>query len=236
MFMISRLRVVAAITGVLVLLVAAPALALHSWNDYHWSSSNLTPKVTGTTSLAIVSDAVDDWAGLDTAIKPETGSGKGDITVVAKRGNPNWIGMAQIKIDPDGHILEGKVTLNSFYANYDNLPDYTNADIWKHVLCQEIGHVLGLAHDDKDTCMNSDADLGQFTTPGVHDEAQLNIIYGPPHDDEPPADEPPADEPPPGGNDPFCDRHPSHRKCQPAGAGQWITLHVFSMPAMTVGR
>ncbi len=234
--MISKLRVVAAITGVLVLLVAVPALATHGWNDYHWSSSNLTPTVSGDTSpLASVSDAVGDWAGLNTPIKPKTGSGKGDITVVAKRGNPNWIGMAQIKIDPDGHILEGKVTLNSFYAKYENLnPPYSNAQVWQHVLCQEIGHVLGLAHNDEDTCMNSDADLGQYTTSGGHDELQLNIIYGHPH--EPPVDEPPVDEPPPGSDDPFCDRHPNVKKCQPAGAGQWITLHVFSMPAMTVGR
>ena len=64
-----------------------------------------------------------------------------------------------------------------------------------HVLCQEIGHVLGLDHNhaDLDTCMN---DGGAATTqaewlailnaagsdsPNGHDTAELDLAYG--HDD-----------------------------------------------------
>ncbi len=87
--MISRLRVIAA-TATAMVLLASPALATHSWSAYHFPSDNLTPTVTGETSLADVSDVVGDWAGLETNIQPiYAASGSGDIKVVAKRGNPN---------------------------------------------------------------------------------------------------------------------------------------------------
>lgn len=229
--MISRLRVVAAMCAAFVLLVSAPALATHSWNNYHWSGDVRTPTVTGNTSLADISHVVSEWAGQESRIQPSySSSGNGDITVVAKRGNPNWIGMAQIKIDSDGHILEGKVTLNSFYANYTN-PPYSNADIWKHVLCQEIGHILGLTHTiDDGSCMKSGAELGEYTHPGGHDDTELNDIYT--HGDVAPAPDP---EPEPDGGGPDCSKNTNAKKCR-AGAGQWITLDVFSMPASAVGR
>ncbi|MCH8992023.1 MAG: hypothetical protein IIA44_09795 [Acidobacteria bacterium] len=226
--MISRLRVVAAVSTALVLL-ASPALATHSWNGYHWSSDNLTPTVTGETSLAEVSDVVDDWVNLETNIQPtHTGSGSGDIKVVAKRGNPNWIGLAQIKIDSDGHIVEGKITLNSAYANYDN--DNGTDNIWKHVLCQEVGHILGLQHSSADTCMNDAFEtLGMYTTPGGHDAQQLVDIYS--HLDGAGGTSDPDD----GAGGPDCSKNTNAKKCR-TGAGQWITLHVFSMPASTISR
>jgi hypothetical protein len=211
-----------------VLLVSAPALADHSWNDYHWSGDIRTPTVTGSTSLNLdIEHVVSEWR-LEPRIQPSySPSGNGDIKVVAKRGNPNWIGMAQIKIDSDGHILEGKVTLNSFYANYEN-DSYSNADIWTHVLCQEIGHILGLDHTGGVTCMNSGAELGQHVEPGVHDFEQLGKIYE--HTNDLPTPEP---EPDRGGPD--CTKSPNAKKCR-SGAGQWITVHVFSMPASAAGR
>ena len=226
--MISRLRVVAAMCAAFVLLASAPALATHSWNGYHWSSGKLSPTVTGETSLATVSDVVDDWRGLDTPIQPSYAlSGSGDIKVVAKRGNPNWIGMAQIKI-ADGHILEGKVTLNSFYANYDNGNGTDN--IWSHVLCQELGHIIGLFHSNEATCMNdSGGTLGLYPTPGGHDAPQLTSIYN--HTDVTGDTSEPDD----GGSGPDCNKNKNAKKCR-AGAGEWITIHVFSMPASAIGR
>ncbi len=226
--MISRLRVVAAVSTALVLL-ASPALATHSWNGYHWSSDNLTPTVTGETSLADVSDVVDDWVNLGTIKPTYTGPGSGDIKVVAKRGNPNWIGLAQIKIDSDGHIVEGKVTLNSAYANYNN--GNGTANIWKHVLCQEVGHILGLQHSSQETCMNDAFEtLGVYTTPGGHDDVQLNTIYDD-HVDVVGGTSDPDD----GAGGPDCTKNANAKKCR-TGAGQWITLHVFSMPAGAIGH
>lgn len=172
---------------------------------------------------------VDDWVNLGTSIQPSyVASGSGDIKVVAKRGNPNWIGLAQIKIDSNGHIVEGKVTLNSAYANYDN--GNGPAAIWKHVLCQEVGHILGLQHSGEKTCMNDAfATLGMYTTPGGHDDVQLNIIYG--HDDAVGGTSDPDD----GAGGPDCNKNANAKKCR-TGAGQWITLHVLSMPPGAIGR
>jgi hypothetical protein len=227
--MISRLRVIAA-TATAMVLLASPALATHSWSVYHFPSDNLTPTVTGGTSLAIVSDVVDDWVNLGTAIQPTyTSSGGGDIKVVAKRGNPNWIGLAQIKIDSAGHILEGKVTLNSAYANYNN--GNGTANIWKHVLCQEVGHILGLQHSGEDTCMNDAfATLGMYTGPDIHDAEELNLIYDG-HVDVVGGTSDPDD----GGGGPDCNKNANAKKCR-AGDGQWITIHVLSMPPGAIGR
>ncbi|MCZ6631191.1 MAG: hypothetical protein O7D28_07570 [Actinobacteria bacterium] len=227
--MISRLRMIAAIATAMVLL-ASPALATHSWSVYHFPSDNLSPTVTGETRLADVSDVVDDWAGLETNILPSyAASGSGDIKVVAKRGNPNWIGLAQIKIDSAGHILEGKVTLNSAYANYNN--GNGTANIWKHVLCQEVGHILGLQHSGGDTCMNDAFEtLGMYTGPDIHDAKQLNLIYDG-HVDVVGGTGDPDD----GAGGPDCNKNANAKKCR-TGAGQWITLHVLSMPPGAIGR
>ena len=228
--MIARLRVIAAVASVFVLLASSPALAIHSWSVYHFPSDNLTPMVTGETSLADVGDVVADWAGLGTKFQPaHAASGTGDIKVVAKRGNPNWIGLAQIKIDSAGHILEGKVTLNSAYANYNN--GNGTANIWKHVLCQEVGHILGLQHDGGDTCMNDAFEtLGMYTGPDIHDAEQLNLIYGD-HVDVAGGTSDPDD----GAGGPDCNKNANAKKCR-TGAGQWITLHVLSMPPGAIGR
>ena len=229
-FMISRLRLVAAVSAAFVLLAAAPALALHSWGVYHWPSGNLSPTVTGSTTLAIIQDVVNDWRGLETDIQPTpAGSSGGDIRVVAKRANPNWIGMAQIKVDAAGHILEGKVTLNSLHDDITLTNGSTTASIWEHVLCQEIGHVLGLTHDGEDTCMNdSFATLGLYPTTGGHDAAQLDDIYDG-HSEGGSSPEPDN------GGGPDCDTNKKAKKCR-ADAGQWITVHVFTVPASVSGR
>ncbi len=70
--MISRLRVIASVAAVFVLLASSPALAGHSWNGYHFPSDNLIPTVTGETSLTTVSAVVGDWAGLRTNISQRT--------------------------------------------------------------------------------------------------------------------------------------------------------------------
>lgn len=82
-----------------------------------------------------------------------------------------------------------------------------------HVLCQELGHVLGLDHNrlELDTCMNDQAPLGSATAPNLHDVQQLNLIYN--H----------ADAGGGGGRG-------RAGAGAPSGNGRWLTVHVFPMP------
>jgi hypothetical protein len=76
---------------------------------------------------------------------------------------------------------------------------------------------------------DASATLGVYTTPGGHDKVELDDIY----DGHP--DGSPAPEPDDGSGGPNCAKNSKPKKCQ-AGTGQWITLHVFSMPASAAGR
>ena len=71
--------------------------------------------------------------------------------------------------------------------------------------------------------------LGVYTTPGGHDAQQLASIYS--HNDATGGTSDPDD----GAGGPDCGKNANAKKCR-AGDGQWITLHVFSMPAGAIGH
>ncbi len=194
-------------------LVASVAKATHSWNGYHWGRTSspfnlkLVDSVTtnwnsylGTTST--------DWSvstALDTTIvSGDDGNstrkrcpavlGK-DRICNATYGNNGWLGIAQIWVYSNGHIAQGVVKVNDTYFN---TPTY-NAPAWRNfVMCQEVGHTLGLSHVDEifnnpnlGTCMDYTNDPnggpgGASETdpsnehPNTHDYDMLldPIIYG----------------------------------------------------------
>ncbi len=197
---------------------ATVASADHAWSNYHFPSYNLTPTVVDDTSSPLykVTEAVAEWSGLPTNINPTlTTASKGDITV-KEAFSPFWLGQARIFID-GGHITKGEVKLNTRLLNSYGL---AAAD---HVLCQEIGHVLGLDHNrNGDTCMNDQATLGLYTSPNDHDEDQLNIIY----DGHPDTDPDDGGDTGGGGGGNCRGRNPN---CQSA-TGRWIVVHVFPIP------
>jgi hypothetical protein len=97
-------------------------------------------------------------------------------------GSNGWLGLAQIWIS-GSHITQGSVKVNDTYFS---LAQYNNTAEKEHVVCQEVGHTFGLAHQDEsgislNTCMDyyhntSNSDT-KSTTPNQHDYDELGIIY-----------------------------------------------------------
>jgi hypothetical protein len=120
---------------------------------------------------------------LDTAIVPGGTSPRrcrptsGRVEVCNERyGFNGWLGIAQVWID-DGHILQATSKVNDSYFNSAR---YNDPAAKKHVLCQEIGHTLGLDHQITVSCMNDQGATlfdPAYTTPDAHDYAELEAIY-----------------------------------------------------------
>ena len=96
-------------------------------------------------------------------------------------GFNGWLGVAQIWVSGD-HITQGTVKVNDSYFNTATY----NTPAWRNlVMCQEVGHTLGLHHNDEDfnttngTCMDYSNNPEPNQHPNQHDYDQLQIIYDP---------------------------------------------------------
>ena len=169
--------------------------ASHSWGGYHWA------RKTTTFTLKLGDNASSAWdASLVTASADWTTSTVVDTTVVAGMssvrrcppttgrvevcnkayGANGWLGLGQIYLQGT-HVTAGTVKLNDTYfatAAY-NTPAWRNL-----VMCQEIGHTLGLDHQDENnynpplgSCMDYSSDPVPNQHPNDHDFAQLAQIY-----------------------------------------------------------
>ena len=193
--------------ALLTALVAGVVFAGNSWSKYHWdistAESNADPLNFGdnlttaawTSSLAAAST---DWNA--SVIKNEiiAGSGTdcgpvhGGVEVCNREyGENGWLGIAQIWVyrGKDGHIAKGLVNVNDTYFNMEKY----DSQAWRDfVVCQEVGHTLGLGHQDENfdnpnlgTCMDytNDPDgtiYGQASNldPNQHDLDVLTEKYG----------------------------------------------------------
>lgn len=192
----TRARLTLPVALALVGALGVPARATHSWNGYHWArgdasipvSLRLLDKMNGvwdTLHPAVSSD----WGALSPVFAFTTVSGKRvayEVELASKKfGNNGWLGLATIWIDGSGHIVRGRVQVNDYYFQF---PRYNTPEVRQHVLCQELGHVLGLDHNragdeggsPDDSCMN---DRVTFPTevyphPNVHDAEQIGLVYG----------------------------------------------------------
>jgi len=91
-------------------------------------------------------------------------------------GNNGWLGLAQIWAS-GSHITRGTAKMNDTYFAS---PSY-NETARSHVVCQEIGHLWGLGHQDEsgadlNTCMDY-ADALDNPSPNAHDYDMLEEIY-----------------------------------------------------------
>ena len=190
-------------------ITAGTANATHSWNGYHWARSanpftvtfgnNLTPDwspylVTGAADWGVTSGrcnnpsnpvrgAVAAGGASSRNCRPPTGR----VEVCnASYGNNGWLGIATIWVS-GSHITKVSVKVNDYYMNS---PPYNTTAWHSAVMDQEMGHTLGLAHQDENfnnadlldacgrgSCMDYSADPSNNTTPNQHDYDELVIIY-----------------------------------------------------------
>lgn len=178
-------------------LAATVVFATHSWGSYHWArtSNPFTLKLGDNVSNvwdSYLATASSDWSQsnvLDATVV--VGSSKGNCRPTSGRveacsksyGFNGWLGLAIIWIK-DGHIVQGTVKVNDSYFNTSTY----NTTGWRSlVMCQEIGHTLGLDHQDENfynapivphTCMDYFIpDANEFIHPNAHDYEQLETIY-----------------------------------------------------------
>ena len=174
------------------------AWADHSWSTYHWARTTSSFDLTIINSTtpdwdAYVSQAVADWSQAQELNLVEDISGDdsrktrrqcrgGDGTVRICNlgyGQTGWLGIAGISLDSEGHITTGYTKLNDTYFDTSY---YSGADWKQSVTCQELGHNIGLGHQDEDfgneslfSCMDYQDPPYEF--PNNHDYEQLSLMY-----------------------------------------------------------
>lgn len=158
-------------------------LEAHAWEDFHLAHDALSPVIRNESGYA---PDLDGWNALGTRIQLRN-SGSGFVLRVVEGGDAasTWLGLASIRVDLDSHLAEATVTMNRVLL--ERYPEVAAA----HVLCQELGHLLGLGHQPNteiDSCMNDCAQLRGAEwlacltdpaglTPNAHDGEQLRAIY-----------------------------------------------------------
>lgn len=182
--------------GLALVVVGASALyANHSWNGYHWArqSNPFDLKLGDNVSSAwdsTLATTSSDWSKstvLNTAIVAGQANPKncrptsGRVEVCnSSYGNNGWLGVAQIWASGK-HITQGTVKLNDTYFNTSTY----NTSAWRNLVsCQEVGHTLGLDHQDENfdnknlgTCMDYTRDPSTNQHPNQHDYDELVTIY-----------------------------------------------------------
>src|SRR5215212_261390 len=167
----------------------------HSWNGYHWArqSNPFTLKLRERLQdgwLSYLNTTSADWSKstvLDTTVSQTDQTGRkcpyvqGQVQVCDYTyGSNGWLGIASIYIS-GSHITQGIVKMNDTYFNTSKY----NTSAWRNlVMCQEVGHTLGLDHQDENfsntnlnTCMDYTNDPASNQHPNQHDYDQLTTIY-----------------------------------------------------------
>lgn len=169
---------------------AAPATASHSWGSYHWArtANPFTLRVVDANTSnwdGNLTRAIGDWSASSVLdLLKEPGRDEKQCRAVTGKvkscngtyGNNGWLGLASIRAG-GSHITSGTAKMNDTYFNSGSY----SATARQQVMCQEIGHTLGLDHQDEsgadlNTCMDY-ANALDNASPNAHDSQQLQTIY-----------------------------------------------------------
>ncbi len=195
---VRRRAVLSVLLAVTVVAIPVLVMANHSWNGYHWArtSNPFNLKLGDNVSSqwdSYLATTRYDWslsAVVDMTIVAGSASSKncrpptGRVEVCnSTYGNNGWLGVAQIWVS-GSHITKGSVKLNDSYFNTStyNTPGWRNL-----VSCQEVGHTIGLDHQDTNfnntnlgTCMDYTSNPygpPDNEHPNKHDYDELVTIY-----------------------------------------------------------
>ncbi len=170
----------------------------HSWGDYHWARTEVPTILPVMTSIAPYWDAhiavtTSAWTFSALSFSPEPGEPlgrnkrkctklSGVVHVCsAEYGRNNWLGLASITIDNNSHITSAVVKLNDSYLTS---PPYDFPELKQHVACHELGHTIGLDHNDEifdneptGTCMDYSNHIAEDLGPNEHDFEVLEEVY-----------------------------------------------------------
>jgi hypothetical protein len=194
---LKKLLALAALATAVGAVTAMPASANHSWNGYHWARTSNPFTISLGDNLSIdwkgyLGTASSDWSAstvMDTRVVAGLARGRckgtsGRVEVCnGTYGNNGWLGIATIYVSGGTHITQGTVKVNDTYFA---LAKYNNSAEKLHVVCQEVGHTFGLAHQDEsgaslNTCMdyyqNTSSSDTKSTHPNRHDYDELVTIY-----------------------------------------------------------
>lgn len=173
----------------------ADTFATHSWGGYHWARTanpfnlKLGDNLSYIWNPYLLTTSI-DWSVssvLDTSIVPGSTRARacrptlGRVEVCNYRyGNTGWLGVAQIWVSGT-HIAQGTTKVNDTYFNTSKY----NAPAWRNlVMCQEVGHTLGLGHQDENfdngnlnSCMDYTSYPDSNQHPNDHDYEELELIY-----------------------------------------------------------
>ena len=175
----ARLTLIA-IPLALVVTTAAPALADHSWNGYHWQADGPVEIVyldslgTHFRRQRIVGATLSEWRlddllALDrqkadgrSSVRRECPPAIGAIRICNADYGDGWLGNTELQLEGD-RIVGGRIRINDHWGK--------SGSYRRFVLCHEIGHSLGLWHRAKgSSCLNT----GRH--PDRHDRAMLRKV------------------------------------------------------------
>jgi hypothetical protein len=174
------------------------AQASHAWLDFHWPRAENPFRVRLGDNVSSVWDpylaeASQQWTAssvLNTRIVAGSTTGRRCLPTLGRvevcnytYGNTNWLGLATVWAN-GGHIYQAIAQMNDTYFN---VAPYRNRAWRRLVMCQEVGHTFGLAHQDEDqfnanlgSCMDYSNDPNgppSNERPNLHDYEMLEAIY-----------------------------------------------------------